>query len=41
MDMDLAKMKEYLENLSEFRDSEINRNYWRMMLVNSFPKIVE
>lgn len=37
----IAKIKEAQEKLNNFRGSEINRNYWKGILANSFPKISE
>jgi hypothetical protein len=41
MKNDLKKIEEYQKNLSEFRGSEINKNFWRMVLADQFPKVIE
>lgn len=41
MKLSLSKIEEYQNDLSEFRGSEINKNYWRMMLAEHFPKVIE
>jgi ribosomal protein S6 len=41
MKMNLKKIEEYQNNLSESRGNELNRNFWRMMLAEQFPKVIE
>lgn len=37
----LSEIKAAKQNLNEFRGNEINRNYWRGVLADSYPKIIE
>lgn len=40
MSSSLLKIKE-AQSLHNGRGNEINRNYWKMVLADSFPKIIE
>ena len=41
MKLSLDKIEEYQKKLSESRGGELNRNFWRMRLADTYPKVIE